>query len=494
MGLLPSESPMGIAGALAIGTVLYVAGHIFYNLFLHPLASFPGPLLRRASRLPWTIALIRGRAVFDSNEIHKKYGPVVRVAPNELAFCDPRAWHDVMGGGATEIPKWVGMYGVPAFLPAHLQNTTNKEHHRVLRRTLAPGFSDASLRAQEPMINKYVDLMMKRLKEKCGDGPMNLELWFRYVIFDIICDLTVGESFKCLESDDLHPWIVAMIDGGKYMGFLTAMNMYPTVSAILNPVLGFASKGMMHLHEQMVKPLVEKRLAVGERPDLINPLVRLHEAGKSPMDQLMSNAQVIIGAGAETSAGILTAVTSLLIDNPDTLGKLTSEVRTAFQREDHITAETVSRLPYLVACLDEALRLFPQTGSPSLRLTERDTVIAGVSVPKDTVVGIWSWAVYRSPTLWTDPDEFHPERFLGEPRYANDARDAFKPFFTGSRDCIGQNLALIEMRLILAHLVYNFDLQRTSDPRSHNWTRKQRNTFIVWEKTPLPVQLTPART
>lgn len=169
------------------------------------------------------------------------------------------------------------MYGVPSFLPPHIQNTTSKDHHRALRKTLAPGFSDASLRAQEPLMVKYVDLMMRRLKEKSKEGPVNLELWYRYVVFDIICDLTVGESFKCLESDDLHPWITAMIEGGKPLGFLTAINMYPSLAALLNPVLSIAAKGLMRLHDEMVKPMVEKRLAMGDRLDLINPLVRLQD-------------------------------------------------------------------------------------------------------------------------------------------------------------------------------------------------------------------------
>ncbi|KAI0173211.1 isotrichodermin C-15 hydroxylase [Hypoxylon sp. FL1284] len=493
MGLLQIVDFTGLAIALVIATVLYIAGNVFYNLFLHPLASFPGPLLRRASRLPWTIALLRGRIVFDSLEIHNKYGPVVRVAPNELAFLDPKAWRDIMGGGTTEIPKWAGMYGVPAFLPPHIQNTLSKDHHRVLRRTLAPGFSDASLRAQEPIITDYVNLMMRRLREKCQDGPVNLDLWYRYVVFDIICDLTVGESFKCLDGDGLHPWIAAMAEFGRPMGFLTAINMYPTLSAVLNFFIAFAARGPMHLHDDLVKPMVAKRLEMGDRPDLINPLIRLQGSEKTSMSDLIINTNVIVGAGAETSAGTLAAVTSFLIDNPEKLKSLQKEVRSAFKDEGQITADAVSRLPYLIACIDESLRIFPQTGSPSLRYTDRDSVIAGVPVPKDTVVGIWPWAIYRAPNLWTDPEGFHPERFLGDPKFSNDAREAFKPFFTGSRDCIGQNLALIEMRIVLAHMIFNFDMERSSDPNSHDWARKQKNLFIVWDKKPLNVKLIPVQ-
>lgn len=168
------------------------------------------------------------------------------------------------------------MYGVPAFLPPHIQNTTSKTYHRALRKALSPGFSDASLRAQGPMIAKYVHLMMQRLKTKSQQGPVDMELWYRYVVFDIICDLAVGESFHCLESDGLHPWIVAMVEGGKPMGFLTALNMHPALATIINPVLGLVAKGNIRLHKEMVKPLMEKRLQAGDRPDLINPLIKLY--------------------------------------------------------------------------------------------------------------------------------------------------------------------------------------------------------------------------
>lgn len=101
------------------------------------------------------------------------------------------------------------------------------------------------------------------------------------------------------------------------------------------------------------------------------------------MDELLSNATTIVGAGSETSASTLTAVTSLLIDHPEKLEKLTREIRGAFQSGDQITAEAVTHSPYLVACIDESLRLFPQAGSPSLRVVDRDTIISGVPVPKN---------------------------------------------------------------------------------------------------------------
>lgn len=61
-----------------------------------------------------------------------------------------------------------------------------------------------------------------------------------------------------------------------------------------------------------------------------------------------------------------------------------------------------------------------------------------------------------------------------------------KPFSFGPRDCIGRNLAYHEMRLIMAKLLWNFDMEL--DPRSEGWTEALR-TFVIWEKSPLLVRL-----
>lgn len=106
---------------------------------------------------------------------------------------------------------------------------------------------------------------------------------------------------------------------------------------------------------------------------------------------MISHATVFIGAGSETTAGVLTAVTSFLLENPDKLERLKQEVRSAFKSQAEISLDTVnSRTPYLVACTEEALRLYPQTGVPSLRVTGAgNDVICGIPVP---------------PKVWKDAD------------------------------------------------------------------------------------------
>jgi hypothetical protein len=68
-----------------------------YNLTLHPLAKYPGPLLWRISPIPSIVSLLRGRIAFEYKIHHDKYGPVVRVMPNELSFNTAKAWDDIYG-------------------------------------------------------------------------------------------------------------------------------------------------------------------------------------------------------------------------------------------------------------------------------------------------------------------------------------------------------------------------------------------------------------
>lgn len=111
-----------------------------------------------------------------------------------------------------------------------------------------------------------------------------------------------------------------------------------------------------------------------------------------------------------------------------------------------------------------------------------------------TYITIFQWATHHSSRNFTDPDLFKPQRFLPathplyEERYAADNKAAFKPFSAGPRDCIGKNLAYAEMRLVMARLLWNFDVESVEG--QDDWISQQR-TFSVYSKGPLMVHLKP---
>ena len=120
--------------------------------------------------------------------------------------------------------------------------------------------------------------------------------------------------------------------------------------------------------------------------------------------------------------------------------KLKHEIRSSFNSPDEITATAVSHLPYLLACLNEALRICPAAPSNFAREVRKGgAVIAGEFIPENTIVEIQNYSMNHSSQHWQDPFTFRPERFLPKQNgEKGDTLEALQPFSVGPRDCIGR--------------------------------------------------------
>ena len=111
-----------------------------------------------------------------------------------------------------------------------------------------------------------------------------------------------------------------------------------------------------------------------------------------------------------------------------------------------------------------------------------------------TAISVFQWASYRNPDNFLDPDAYRPERWLPpshplyDPRFADDKTSVLKPFSYGPRDCIGKNLAYLEMRLVVARVLYRFDVELAAG--QDDWHSSQ-NAYLVWDKGPLNIMLKP---
>lgn len=137
-----------------------------YNVFFHPLRSFPGPKLWAASSIPFSLMSLSGSAPMQVLELHNRYGDVVRIRPCQLSFIEPSAWKDLMGqkkAGQHENGKDPAMVAT-ASLKRSLIGADRDAHAR-LQRALAAGFSSRAVLAQEPLIKTYIDLFIRRMRE-----------------------------------------------------------------------------------------------------------------------------------------------------------------------------------------------------------------------------------------------------------------------------------------------------------------------------------------
>jgi len=360
-----------------------------YNLFFHPLRSFPGPLINRISRLPYCYELLAGTKPFSILYLHEKYGPVVRVAPDELAFADSSAWKDIMGHRphGEEMSKWEKFYRpVPGMSDTDII-FSNREEHARLRRQLAHGFSEKSMRDQQPLISKYIDLLIQRLRENGNGGTkaLNMTDWYNFATFDVIGDLAFGESFGCLSSSDYHPWVKANFQLAYVGTFLQAACHYPALQRLILSFVPESAKREREQHLEFTRAKLQRRMELEPgRPDLMEGLLKKKEEWNMSLDSLQQNSGLLIIAGSETTATLLCGVTYLLLTNPRSLELLAREVRTTFSREDQIDLVSVGQLPYMLACLDEALRMYPPVplGLPRV-VPPGGSTISGHFVPEN---------------------------------------------------------------------------------------------------------------
>lgn len=272
----------------------WIVAEALYNIFFHPLRNFPGPRLWRAFRLPFIVKAIQGRLAFDVLSIHEKYGPVVRIAPNELAFAHPSAWRDIMGG-KQELAKWDEYYKVQADQATNIMFAPAEEHAR-MRRAAGIGFSDRVLREMEPLIQDSIGLLIRRLRDQCKspevDGEIDMSKWYNFMAFDMIGNLVMGESYHCLENADYHPWVRPIYQVTHISAIVASLSHYPwfksTLLRLFRPII---SRKILN-HQEYARVKLTKRMKIN-RTDLVQAMLDIDTDNVSLKPLLLFNSSKV---------------------------------------------------------------------------------------------------------------------------------------------------------------------------------------------------------
>ncbi|CAG9982787.1 unnamed protein product [Clonostachys byssicola] len=470
--------------------ITYPIIRTIYNRYFHPLAKVPGATAWSASRLPFIFALLRGTIVHDFQDLHRRYGPVLRIAPDEVTFAQPDAFSKIQSGGSDSRAS-----------PDSLISAIDPDSHARIRKALAPAFTPRALRSQEHVLYRYVNLLVERLQETVRARPqetdhavVNMSPWFNFTTFDIFEDLDYGESFDCLENSRYHPWISLLFNSVKAASYVAAARYYPVVEYLLLKCIPASLQKMADDHYRQIVDKVNRRFNWElDRPDIMPHVMKTKdEPDGMTTDQIYSTFMVLTTAGSETTATVLPGTLNYLTRNQDKLRKLELEILGAFQSREEMKLDTLKDLPYLNAVIREGLRLCPPIPwvLPRKVPPSGDTV-CGVWLPGGTSVSIQAYTMNRDPHYFHSPTNFVPERWLPEATtgrdsvFFKDQRQSLQPFSVGPRNCMGQHLAMAEMRLILASLVWTFEFQ----PAGQQLRWEDLRTFLLVEKKPINVRM-----
>ncbi|KAK8068175.1 hypothetical protein PG996_007287, partial [Apiospora saccharicola] len=432
-----------------------------YSLTLHPLASFPGSTFAAVSHIPWLYASVTGTQVLWIQNLHIKYGPVLRFSPNEISYIDTdgSTWQEIDGHGKHVVENMKAIEysirptnGVPSMIIA------GSEDHRRMRHTFAPAFSDRALKAQEPMFHKHVDIMLTKTRDLVMRGdPIDMNVMLDCANYGIMGDLTFGKSLRLLENIEYSHWLKTIMDSLKVIPIFQTIEAYPVLKLLYTCLRPNWIVKIQEDHFKYTSNLVDNRLTNDStQPDIWNLVLNAEGSEALTLGGMHSCAELFMIAGSCVAATLLAGVLYYLLRNPSTLNRVADEIHTSFTNTESFTFERLGGLRYLNACLQEALRVYPplpigfRARRPA-RGAHRPLQVGGAGDPR-----------LRPPLRHaSQPAQLlRPgRRWLDDhPTYRDDNRECLQPFSVGSRNCIGQNMARHEMRLILAKLLSAFRL------------------------------------
>lgn len=369
-----------------------IISKVFYNIYLHPLRCYPGPKSWAATRLAWTQSIQSGQYHRKLHQLHTKYGPVVRIAPDELSYIDPLAKKDIYGN--RNIPKNAIWAGDQEKNPPVSIVSANEETHVRNRRALTGAFTENAISEHAPVLEELVGLMVTRFKERIegGSGTAVVDLvdWTNFLTFDISGLLSYGESFQNVSNGRAHPWVEISCSFGKGVALMASINFFSPLNKVLKYAMPASVMKKMEYHKQIAHEKFLQRLSMEDsvgkgKQDYVGSIMAYNaEKGevKIPKDEIEANMALLIFAGSETTSTALVAILTQLLQTTAALEKLEHEVRGAFESEEAIQVASVTRLEYLDAVIQEGIRMGPPASIGLPRVTVRDEIIAGSPVPR----------------------------------------------------------------------------------------------------------------
>jgi cytochrome P450 len=207
------------------------------------------------------------------------------------------------------------------------------------------------------------------------------------------------------------------------------------------------------VHDLLTAEIRARRAGSVERQDVLSILIAARDENGEPMseEELRDEMITLLLAGHETTATALAWSVHRLIEHPAVLERVRAELHDVIG-ERPVEPEHVGKLEYLEAFVKEVMRLNPIIPEVGRLLTHR-THIGGWKLPAGAVAAPSIYLTQRRADVWSDPERFDPERFLG----ARPLPHEYFPFGGGVRRCIGMAFAIYEMKIVLAEL-----LQRVS--------------------------------
>ncbi|KAH0839186.1 Pisatin demethylase [Fonsecaea pedrosoi] len=456
-----------------IAVLLLAITWIARRIFRRDLRSIPGPFLASLSNFYRLAMVLRGQSQWETIALHKKHGHYLRLGPNFVSVSDPEALPIIYGiaKGFRKSDFYTALDPVSnGRLMQSMFATQSDEWHRIQRKPIAHAYAMSTLVSYEPLVDSTTGILMDVVgKRFAATGQTcNLAQWLQWYAFDVMGEITFSERFGFLEQGrdigDICQGIHHHFTYGAPVGQIPWIDI-------------FLRRNPLRPKREVSDPMVAFTAdAIGKRLQSSNDVEQYHDflsrflnADVGPdsdkdahFRNVLSWSVNNVGAGSDTTGISLTAVFYYLLTNPHSFQVLLEEIRsTRFASHKAVSWKEAQSMPYLQACIKEALRLHPAVGMPLERVVPEGGVsLGGHWLKGGTVVGVNAWVVHRNKDVFgPDAEVWSPERWIkADTEQLKAMERATLTFGSGSRTCLGKNISLLEMSKLVPQLLRSYEI------------------------------------
>ncbi|KAI0975841.1 cytochrome P450 [Xylaria arbuscula] len=452
-----------VAPYFASVIVGYVCLVLSFRVSWHPLRKYPGPLIAKLTDAYGGFFAVRGSLHVETYKNHLKYGPVVRPAPDRLVFNTAQAFQDIY---QNERIQKSHLYQDARIDENNIFTTINKNQHRPKRRLISQLLSDQSTRDFEPTIIGAIDVFLRQLKA-ADSRPVNMTLNCRYFGLEVAGLLGFGYNLN-LQTNETDRYLTRAISFGMH-AYSIGVQYVPFAQLKIPAIMGLFPSSLRAKNLATLSKMITTRLAepMDARHDLLSIFNSPSDTdiGNLRQGELWAEAKFFFIASGETVATTLTAAFFYLSRNPQCYKRLSAEIRSTFGSSAEIRVGTrLSACRYLRACIDETLRMSPPVPTTLWREAVPDAkseplIVDGHVIPPGTQIGVNVYSLHHNERYFPEPFRFVPDRWLDGDETKLTAYQAFAPFSTGTRGCLGKTMAYLEVSLVLATTLWYFDFE-----------------------------------
>lgn len=331
----------------------------------------------------------------------------------------------------------------------------------------------------DDVIGKLCDWMNQHADEK---KPMDLDWFFSYAAFDNLGEIMFSKQFGFIETGTDVGSSIKDITGLQV--YIVSTAFYPWIYYLfLNPLVTWLSiMPYGHIFDTVFKTIAQRRSNPDARYDCLAHWLKSHEENPArlTMKDIEGHTYQVIGAGSDTVSSCLQSFVYFIIRSPE--GDHWQHIRDEITEAQHngrctdrvISFADAQQLPYLQACIKEALRVCcPASMGLPRTVPNRGggVTIGGRTFAPGTILSINPWVIHHSTEIWgADAAEFHPERWLvGDVAHIAALEKYFMPWGQGYASCPGQNIAKLEIVKMAATIVRDYDIRQVNPEQEWRW-------------------------